>query len=40
MAAFHIEGENKLNGEARVSAAKNAVLPVMAAALLTAERCV
>lgn len=37
MAAFHIEGENKLNGEARVSAAKNAVLPVMAAALLTAE---
>jgi UDP-N-acetylglucosamine 1-carboxyvinyltransferase len=37
MASFQVEGGRPLCGEVRVSAAKNAVLPVMAAALLTAE---
>jgi len=35
-----IEGGAKLNGEVTVSGAKNAVLPIMAATLLTDEPCV
>lgn len=34
-----IEGGHALNGEARVRGAKNAALPIIAAALLTADEC-
>src|SRR3989338_5994756 len=34
-----IEGNAKLSGSVTVSGAKNAVLPIMAATLLTDERC-
>ena len=40
MDAFVIRGGRPLNGEIEVSGSKNATLPIMAAALLTRERCV
>jgi UDP-N-acetylglucosamine 1-carboxyvinyltransferase len=40
MEAFRIKGGRPLNGEVTVSGSKNATLPLMAAALLTRERCV
>ncbi len=39
MSRFIIEGGHPLNGEIEVAANKNAVLPMMAAALLTDEDC-
>lgn len=39
MEKFVIEGRHPLQGEVRVSGAKNAALPIMAAALLTPEPC-
>ena len=36
---FAVEGGEPLRGEARISGAKNAALPAMAAALLTADEC-
>ncbi len=38
--SYVIEGEQKLQGSIRISGAKNAVLPCMAAALLTPEECI
>jgi UDP-N-acetylglucosamine 1-carboxyvinyltransferase len=40
MEKFVIRGGRPLSGEVRISGAKNAALPVMAAALLTSEQCV
>lgn len=40
MDAFQIRGRVPLHGEVTVGGAKNAALPLMAAALLTRERCV
>ena len=40
MEALIIEGGAILSGEVKISGAKNAVLPIMAAALLTDEECV
>ena len=40
MDRFVIKGGTPLNGEVMISGAKNAVLPLMAATLLTAEPCV
>jgi len=40
MDRFLIKGGRPLNGEVMISGAKNAVLPLMAATLLTAEPCV
>ncbi len=40
MDSFLIEGGIALRGEVNISGSKNAVLPIMAAALLTAETCV
>ncbi len=40
MDAFRIRGGRPLHGEITVSGSKNATLPIMAAALLTRERCV
>ncbi len=40
MDSFLIEGGVPLRGEVTLSGSKNAVLPIMAATLLTAERCV
>ncbi|NPA15728.1 MAG: UDP-N-acetylglucosamine 1-carboxyvinyltransferase [Deferribacteres bacterium] len=40
MEALVIEGGVRLKGEVEISGAKNAVLPIMAAALLTHEECV
>lgn len=40
MSKFIIRGGKKLAGEIRVSGAKNAVLPLMAASLLTEDECV
>ena len=40
MDSFLIKGSVPLHGEVAISGAKNAVLPIMAAALLTAEPCV
>ncbi len=40
MDSFLIKGGVPLHGEVTVSGAKNAALPIMAATLLTAERCV
>ena len=37
---FLIRGGRRLTGEVRVAAAKNAVLPIFAATLLTGEECV
>ncbi len=39
MGKFVIEGRRALAGEVRISGAKNAALPIMAAALLTPEPC-
>jgi len=39
MDRFLIKGGTPLNGEVTISGAKNAVLPLMAATLLTAEPC-
>ena len=38
MDRFRIEGGRRLEGTVRISGSKNAALPAMAAALLTAER--
>ncbi len=40
MDSFLIEGGTPLRGEVRISGSKNAVLPIMAATLLTRETCV
>ena len=40
MDSFLIKGGTPLHGEVTISGAKNAVLPIMAATLLTAEPCV
>ena len=40
MDSFLIKGGTPLNGDVTVGGAKNAVLPIMAATLLTAEPCV
>lgn len=40
MDRYFIEGGRRLKGEIRVSGSKNAVLPIMAASLLTEHRCV
>lgn len=40
MDAFEIKGGRPLSGEVTISGSKNAALPIMAAALLTRERCV
>ena len=40
MDSFLIKGGTPLRGEVAISGAKNAVLPIMAATLLTAEPCV
>src|SRR5664279_4498796 len=40
MDSFLIKGSVPLHGEVAISGAKNAVLPIMAAALLTSEPCV
>ena len=37
---LEIKGGNPLKGEVRISGSKNAVLPILAATLLTDERCV
>src|SRR5882672_7012170 len=40
MDSFLIKGGTPLHGEVQINGAKNAVLPIMAATLLTAEPCV
>ena len=40
MDSLYIEGGSSLRGEVTISGAKNAVLPLMAAALLTKEPCI
>ena len=40
MDSFLIKGGTPLHGDVTISGAKNAVLPIMAATLLTAETCV
>ncbi len=40
MDSFLIRGGTRLNGEVTISGSKNAVLPIMAATLLTADKCV
>jgi UDP-N-acetylglucosamine 1-carboxyvinyltransferase len=40
MAKFLINGGKKLKGEVKVAGSKNAVLPLMAASLLTSDECV
>lgn len=40
MTKFSITGGKKLSGEIKVNGSKNAVLPLMAASLLTADECV
>ena len=40
MDSFLIEGGLPLNGEVTISGSKNAVLPILAATLLTSETCV
>jgi UDP-N-acetylglucosamine 1-carboxyvinyltransferase len=40
MDSFLIRGGTRLNGEVTISGSKNAVLPIMAATLLTADTCV
>ncbi len=39
MAKYLVQKSNPLNGEVEISGAKNAVLPIMAAALLSEEEC-
>ncbi|KRQ87732.1 UDP-N-acetylglucosamine 1-carboxyvinyltransferase 1 [Caloramator mitchellensis] len=40
MSKIVIQGGNRLNGRIKISAAKNSVLPIIAASLLTSEECV
>lgn len=40
MGSFVVQGGRRLSGRVRASGAKNSILPVMAAALLTKEECV
>lgn len=40
MASFKISGGSKLNGHIKIAGNKNAVLPIMAACLLTEEDCI
>src|SRR3954470_21162779 len=40
MTKFSITGGKKLSGEIKVNGSKNAVLPLMAASLLTVDECV
>src|SRR5260370_13536204 len=40
MDSLLIKGGTPLRGEVTISGAKNAVLPIMAATLLTSERCI
>ena len=40
MDSLLIKGGVPLHGEVKISGAKNAVLPIMAATLLTAEKCI
>ena len=40
MAKFLVQKSGPLQGEVTISGAKNAVLPIMAATLLTEEKCV
>jgi UDP-N-acetylglucosamine 1-carboxyvinyltransferase len=40
MQSLEIRGEVPLQGEVQISGAKNAALPIMAATLLTPEKCV
>ena len=40
MDAIHIRGGNALFGETKIQGSKNAVLPIMAAALLLDDKCV
>ena len=40
MAKFLVQKSAPLRGEVKISGSKNAVLPIMAAALLTEEKCV
>lgn len=40
MGRFIIEGERTLNGEIKLQGAKNAVLPILAATIMTDEECV
>lgn len=40
MDSFLIEGGLPLSGEVTISGSKNAVLPILAATLLTSETCV
>ena len=40
MDSFLIQGQRPLTGEVQISGSKNAVLPIMAATLLTSETCV
>lgn len=39
MEQYHIRGGNKLEGEYRLSGAKNAVLPILAATIVTGNQC-
>ena len=39
MAKFLVQKSAPLHGEVKISGSKNAVLPIMAAALLTEEKC-
>ena len=39
MAKFLVKNSGPLTGEVTISGSKNAVLPIMAASLLTEERC-
>ena len=40
MAKFLVQNSGPLNGEVVISGAKNAVLPLMAATILSEEECV
>ena len=40
MAKFLVQKSAPLHGEVKISGSKNAVLPIMAAALLTEEMCI
>ena len=39
MAKFLVQKSDPLNGEVHISGAKNAVLPLMAASILTSDKC-
>ena len=39
MAKYFVEKSGPLKGEVEISGSKNAVLPIMAASILTAEKC-